>query len=106
MKYEIIIKDIESGEVIRRAEGDCILGAIASMDDENIVASAINHVSAQIGACLGAVAAAQDVVDEFKKSIYEDFKETFGEIVSPELMESLIRAMAKYDIGQKGADVE
>ncbi len=101
MKYELIIKEIESGEVVRRAEGDCIIGAIASMDDEEIKASSLNYCDGKIGSGLGVIAAAQDVIDEFKQLLFEDFKETCGEDVSIEMLDNLIKVMARGNIGER-----
>lgn len=75
MKYELIIKEIESGEVVCREECDCVVGAVAGVDGEEVVASTISHVEAKVLACFGALAAAQDACDNLEDHLYEDFKE-------------------------------
>ena len=75
MKYELIIKEIDSGEVVCRKECDCVVGAVAGIDGEEIVASAISHVETSVVACFGALAAAQDACDNLENALYENFKE-------------------------------
>ena len=75
MKYELIIKEIESGEVVCRKECDCVVGAVAGIDGEEIVASVISHVETRVVACFGALAAAQDACDNLENALYENFKE-------------------------------
>jgi 3-deoxy-D-manno-octulosonate 8-phosphate phosphatase KdsC-like HAD superfamily phosphatase len=104
MNYEIVIKGIKSGEVIRRAEGDCIICAVSSLKDEEVLAKSINYVDAPIAACLGAAAAVQDSLDEIKQNLLESLREELGEKASPEIIEALLRAMAKSDIGNKEAE--
>lgn len=75
MKYELIIKEIKSGEIVCRKECDCVVGAVAGIDGEEIVASAISHVETRVVACFGALAAAQDACDNLENALYENFKE-------------------------------
>lgn len=75
MKYELIIKEIESGEVVCRKECDCVVGAVAGIDGEEIVASVISHVETRVVACFGVLAAAQDACDNLENALYENFKE-------------------------------
>lgn len=75
MKYELIIKEIKSGEVVCRKECDCILGAVAGIEGEEVVARTISRVDAQIVACLGVLAAARDTCDNLESHLYENFKE-------------------------------
>lgn len=75
MKYELIIKEIKSGEVVCRKECDCVVGAVAGVDGEEVVASTISHVEAKVLACFGALTAAQDACDNLEDHLYEDFKE-------------------------------
>lgn len=75
MKYELIIKEIKSGEVVCRKECDCVVGAVAGVDGEEVVASTISHVEAKVLACFGALAAAQDACDNLEDHLYEGFKE-------------------------------
>ena len=100
MKYELIIKEIESGEVVCRKECDCVVGAVAGIDGEEVVASTISHVEATVLACFGALAAAQDACDNLEDHLYEDFKE-FLKVDAPkglfrEFIESL-REKGKVD---------
>ena len=93
MKYELIIKELKSGEVVCRKECDCIVGAVAGIDGEEIVASAISHVETRVVACFGALAAAQDACDNLENALYEHFKE-YLEVDAPkglfrEFIESL-----------------
>ena len=78
MKYELIIKDIKSGEVVQREECDCVIGAFAGIDGEDIIAKTLHQTDAPIAACFGVLAAAQDACDDLENNLYEEFKKLMG----------------------------
>ena len=90
MTYELIIKEIGSGEVVCRRKCDCVIGAIAGADGENITANTINFVQAPVAACLTGLAAAQDACDNIEKYLYEDFNEFVGGNASTELFKEFL----------------
>lgn len=93
MKYELIIKEIESGEVVCRKECDCVVGAVAGVDGEEAVASMISHVDAKELACVGALAAAQDACDNLENHLYEAFKEFLKVDAPKELFREFIEGL-------------
>ena len=93
MKYELIIKEIESGEVVCRKECDCIVGAVAGLEGDEIVASEISQMKAQVAVCFGALAAAQDACGDLEKSLYESFKEFVGEDVPKEEFDTFVEKL-------------
>lgn len=78
MKYELIIKEIESGEVVCRKECDCAVGAVAYEKDGELNADTISRVYGKVITSFGALAAARNTIEKFEKFLYEDFKKTLG----------------------------
>ena len=78
MKYELIIKDIESGEVVSRNECDCVCGAVSGIDGEDIVANTVSVGSSLVAAHFAVLAAAQDACDHLENTLYEEFKKLYN----------------------------
>lgn len=95
MKYELIVKEIESGEVVCRRECDCIIGAVASGCGEEINANAVTHLSAPVVTILGGLAAATGTIAEVKQVLYEDFCKTFETGISEEDFNEFIDALSR-----------
>lgn len=78
MKYELIIKETNGGEVVCRKECDCICGAISGIDGEEVVASTVNYGNAAIVALFTVLAAAQDACDHLEDQLHDSFKSFVG----------------------------
>lgn len=95
MKYELIIKEIESGEVVCLKKCDCIVGAVAGREGDEIVASTISKTKAQVAVCFGTLAAAQDACGDLEESLYKSFKEFVGEDAPKEEFDTLLEMLRK-----------
>ena len=102
MKYELIIKEIESGEVVCDHKCDCIVGAVAGLEGDEIFANTISQMQAQIVVYFGALAAAKESCIHLEDSLYESFKDFVGEDVPKEIFDGFVEK-----IREKGkAEVE
>lgn len=93
MKYELIIKETNGGEVVYRKECDCICGAISGIDGEEVVASAVNCGNASTVALFTVLAAAQDARDHLEDQLQDSFKEFIGTEAPVGLFRELIEAI-------------
>lgn len=94
MKYELMIKEIDSGEVVCHKKCDCILGAVASVHGDEVAAGAISFVNAPVFAIIGGLAAATDTICHLKEHLYEDFTKTLGVEMSKKEFEEFINKLA------------
>lgn len=109
MKYELIIKEAESGEVVCRKECDCIVGAVAGLDGDEVVVNTISQMKAQVAVCFGALVAAQDACDDLEISLYESFKKFVGEDVPKEKFDEFVeklRSKGKVEVVTLSVDEE
>ncbi len=85
MRYELIIKEIESGEVVCRKECNCVVGAVAgNITESSIAAGSFNYISGPVATAMSAIRGVEDAVDNVKKIIVEDFKKTTGDDITYE----------------------
>ncbi len=101
MKYELIIKEIDSGEVVCRKECDCVIGAVAGTHGDEASANAVSFVAAPVFAVLGGLAAATDTIVNLKQHLYEDFNKTMGVELSKKEFDEFIDALAKKGVTEE-----
>ena len=104
MKYELIIKDIKSGEVVQREECDCVIGAFAGIDGEDIIAKTLHQTEATIAACFGVLAAAQDACDDLENDLYEEFKKLMGSDAPKGMFNEFIERLREAGTIEKGEE--
>ena len=93
MKYELIIKEIDSGEVVCHKKCDCVLGAVAATNGDEVTAGAISFVNAPVYAILAGLAAATDTIVNLKQHLYEDFNKTLGVELSKKEFDEFIESL-------------
>ena len=101
MKYELIIKEIDSGEVVCHKKCDCVLGAVAATNGDEVTAGAISFVNAPVYAILGGLAAATDTIVNLKQHLYEDFNKTLGVELSKKEFDEFIDALANKGVTEE-----
>lgn len=116
MKFQLIIRDIESGEVICDKKCDCILGAFAgNVTESAISAGVMSYSHGTVSAAINAIDAAEEAVDRMKKVICEDFKKKCeAEIPYEELSDFVKKVSSRISVdedaikemAEKGADAE
>jgi hypothetical protein len=101
MKYELIIKEIDSGEVVCHKKCDCVLGAVAATNGDEVTAGAISFVNAPVYTILGGLAAATDTIVNLKQHLYEDFNKTLGVELSKKEFDEFIDALANKGVTEE-----
>lgn len=76
MKYQITIKDLETGEIVKCQEGEAIVGGLA-YDDPNstdgVKGTAFAVLAGKPLIALGAIDCAETAIKAFKKELMDDF---------------------------------
>ena len=101
MKYELIIKEIDSGEVVCHKKCDCILGAVAAANGDEATANAINFVTAPVLTIFVGLAAVTDAIGDIKQHLYEEFNKTLGVEVSKKSFDEFIDALANKGVTEE-----
>lgn len=95
MKYELIIKEIKSGEIVCRKECDCVVGAVAgNITESSIAAGSFNYISGPVATAMSAIRGVEDAVDNVKKIIVEDFKKTTGDDITYEELAGFVEEIS------------
>lgn len=66
-KFEITIKDLKKGEIIKKIKSDCIIGAVSDADNNKVVSIGLTETN--LFEILSTIQAAEDVIHEIKESI-------------------------------------
>ncbi len=76
MKYQITIKDLESGEVVLCEKCDAIIGGLAHGDTESagqVAARSFSITHSTIAVSLGAISATKEAVQKLENDVKNDF---------------------------------
>ena len=99
MKYELIIKEIESGEVVSQRECDTVIGATAGkIADGAIAVGSLSLHSGEVIVAMSAISGAENSVEHMKTVICDDFKKNCeAEISYDELASFVEKASARIE---------
>ena len=102
MKFQIIVKDIESGEVICDKKCDCILGAFAGNETESAISAGVmSYTRGTIAVSINAIDLAEEAADRLKKLICEDFKRNCeADITYEELSDFVKKVSARISVDE------
>jgi len=93
MKYELIIKEIATDNTVFKKECDCVCGAVAGIDGEDVVASTLSTGEGTIAAHFACLAATQDACDKLENDLYEEFKTFYKQETPVGLFKEFIEAI-------------
>lgn len=69
-KFEITIKDLKKGEIIKKIKSDCIIGAVSDVDNNKVVSIGLTETN--LFEIFKTIQAAEDAIQEIKESIPND----------------------------------
>lgn len=68
-KFEIIIKDLEKRETIKKIKTNCIIGAVSDVDNNKVVGIGLTNTS--FFEIFNTIQSAEDVIQDIKESIHK-----------------------------------
>lgn len=68
-KFEIIIKDLEKGETIKKIKTNCIIGAVSDVDNNKVVSIGLTNTS--FFEIFKTIQSAEDTIQDIKELIHK-----------------------------------
>ena len=92
-KFEITIKDLKKGEIIKKIKSDCIIGAVSDADNNKVVSIGLTETN--LFEILSTIQAAEDVIQEIKESIHKKDNQLNDNII--DFLDELKKLLGEVD---------
>ena len=92
-KFEITIKDLKNGEIIKKIKSDCIIGAVSDADKNKVVSIGLTETN--LFEILSTIQAAEDVIQEIKESICKKDNQLNNNII--DFLDGLKKLLGEVD---------
>lgn len=92
-RFEIIIKDLEKGETIKKIKTNCIIGAVSDADDNKVVSIGLTETN--LFEILKTIQAAEDAIQEIKESIRKKDNQLNNNII--DFLDGLKKLLGEVD---------
>lgn len=92
-RFEIIIKDLEKGETIKKIKTNCIIGAVSDVDNNKVVS--IRLTETNLFEILKTIQAAEDAIQEIKESIHKKYNQLNDNLIN--FLDELKKLLGEVD---------